>query len=94
MFVCARGGTAKEYRDAVRRAALAGVPIGTKYNHHSFVDLVEHLAVVCCRDLLGDKLCHPLRGLGIPSDLALVWDGVSIGGSMRSRQETFCVLGS
>ena len=62
MFVCAMGGTEKEYRDAIRRAGLAGVPIGTKYNHHWFVDLVEHLAVMCCRDLLGDKLCQPLPG--------------------------------
>ena len=93
IHVCARGGTAKDYRDAIRRAALAGVPVGTKYNHHSFMDLVEHLAVVCCRDLLGDALRQPLPGLGIPSDLSLVWDGVSIGGTMWSRQETFCVLG-
>ena len=93
IHVCARGGTAKDYRDAIRRAALAGVPAGTKYNHHSFMDLVEHLAVVCCRDLLGDALRQPLPGLGIPSDLSLVWGGVSIGGTMWSRQETFCVLG-
>ena len=93
LYVCARGGTAREYRDAIRRAALAGVAVGTKYNHHSFMDLVEHLSVVCCRDLLANQLCQLLPGLGIPSDLALVWDGVSIGGAMWSRQETFCVLG-
>ena len=93
LYVCARGGTAREYQDAIRRAALAGVAVGTKYNHHSFMDLVEHLSVVCCRDLLANQLCQLLPGLGIPSDLALVWDGVSIGGAMWSRQETFCVLG-
>ena len=65
LVVCARGGTAKEYRDAMQRAGLAGVAIGTKYNHHSSMELVEHLAVVCCRELLGQKLGEPLPGLGI-----------------------------
>ena len=56
--------------------------------------LAEHAAVACCRHLAASALSEICPGLGIPSDLSLVWDGVSIGGTMWSRGETLCVLGA
>ncbi len=47
----------------------------------------------CCRELTGGALSELIPSLGIPSYLSLIWDGVSIGGTMWSRAETLCVIG-
>ena len=93
VYTCAAGGTSTDYIGAIHRMQMAGLKLGSKYDHHSFLTLVEHLAVVCCRELTGRSLMELVPSLGIPSDLSLVWDGVSIGGTMWSRGETLCVIG-
>jgi len=93
VHVCSMGGTSIDYAKAIRRMQLAGVSLGTKYSHHGFMELVEHSAVVCCRHLTAVALSRPCVGLGIPSDLSLVWDGVAIGGALWSRAETLCIVG-
>ena len=52
-----------------------------------------HLAAECCRELDGSDLSALIPALGIPPDLSLIWDGVSIGGTMWSRGETMCIIG-
>jgi hypothetical protein len=81
VHIAATGGTSADFVAATQRFRLAGVPMGTKYDHHAFMEEVEHLAVVCCRDLVAATVGQIIPSLGIPSDLALIWDGVSIGGS-------------
>ena len=71
---------------------MAGVALGSKYDHHSFLQLVEHCAALCCRQLAAEALGAEIPSLGIPSDLSLIWDGVSIGGTMWSRGETLCIV--
>ena len=47
---------------------LAGISLGTKYDHRTFMELVEHLPVVRCRSLAADTLGEQIPSLGIPSD--------------------------
>ena len=48
---------------------LAGVAIGSKYDHHAFMESVEHSAVVCARQLTALALAATDPVLGIPSDV-------------------------
>ncbi len=54
---------------------LAGIPLGTKYDHHAFMELVEHLAVLCSTQLTADKLGQLTPSLGIPSHPICLWFG-------------------
>ena len=93
VHVCANGGTTADYANAIHRMQMAGLELGTKYDHHSFLELVEHLAAICCRCLTAREIEEVIPAMDIRSDLSLTWDGVSIGGSMWSRAETLCIIG-
>ena len=70
-----------------------GMHLGTKYLTSHFVENVEFLAAAAARARTADELSRPLASLGIPSDVALIFDGVSIGSSAFSRHETLYLIG-
>ena len=75
------------------RLQLHGLDLGTKYRSQHLVQSVEHLAAVAARARTADALNRNLASLGIPSDVTLIFDGVSIGASSFSRHETLNVMG-
>ena len=70
-----------------------GLDLGAKYRSHHLVQSVEHLAAGAARARTADALDRDLGSLGIPSDLNLIFDGVSIGATAMSRHETLNVIG-
>ena len=82
-----------DYTRAMSRLELHGLQTGSKYNQHQFVELVEILAVVAVRSKAADVLAKNSPSLGIPSDIAIIWDGVSIGARSFSRHETLYLCG-
>jgi len=72
---------------------MAEVRLGTKCNHHAFVEQVEHMAYVSCQAVTTLELNQLIPSTGVPSDIALTWDGVGIGGTMFSRAETCAIVG-
>ena len=62
------------------RLALEGVNIGEKYHTHHFMKDVVFLSGRWLQAWEADELDTPLRGLGKPSNLAVLVDGVPIGG--------------
>lgn len=82
-----------EFIRGISRLRLAGVDIGSKYHSRHFARSLEHLAGLAVTQLSVDALNLPLPALGIPSDMALIFDGVSIGATQFSRNETLLVVG-
>jgi hypothetical protein len=89
-----RGRPDIDYVRAICRYRLAGVSVGDKYDSRQFTSAVEQLARVAVSSLMAGELASVLPGLGIPSDFALVFDGVSIGSTAFSRHETLLVTGA
>ena len=81
------------YIAAVQRLEMAGVRLGSKYNHHAFTEEVEHMAYVSCLAVSAFELNQLTPSTGAPPDIAVTWDGVGIGGTMFSRAETCCIIG-
>ena len=81
------------YERSLERLQQHGMQLGTKYLTSHFVEPVEFLAAAAARARTADVLSRPLASLGIPSDVALVFDGVSIGSSSFSRHETLYLIG-
>ena len=69
------------YERQMARLQLHGLELGTKYRSPHFVLSAEHLAAVASQARTADALNRNLASLGIPSDLNLIFDGVSIGAS-------------
>ena len=82
------------YKRSISRYRIAHVPVGDKYHSREFVKLVEELAMQLVRSCTADMLRTPMQGLGIPTDFALIWDGVSIGSRNFARNETLLMLAS
>ena len=76
------------YRRSMARLRAAGVNVGDKLNSHQFVEDVELLGAAAARVLRAEIVHRLLPGLGIPSDLAVIFDGVSISARQFSRHET------
>ena len=94
LAVSYRGFPDVEYQRRMHSLALAGLYLGSKYNSIKFVQLVEALAMQATRSMTADALNAILPGLGIPSDMTIMWDGVSIGASSFSRHETLLLIGA
>ena len=77
----------------MRRMVLHGLDVGDKLLSRHFVEPVELLGATAARAEAAHKLGAPSPGLGIPSDLSIIWDGVSIGASSFSRYETLYLVG-
>jgi hypothetical protein len=82
-----------DYTRAMSRLESHGLQLGSKYLGHQFVELVEILAVVAVRSKTADVLARNSPSLGVPSDIAIIWDGVSIGARSFSRHETLYLCG-
>ena len=76
----ARGST-RDYTKAVARLWQEGVPVGDKYHTRHHVEDVTYLAARCLESLAAEDSRVPLAGLGIPSSLAVLMDGVPLGGA-------------
>ncbi len=55
--------------------------------------LVEALGQAAVRAVQAADMEREIPSLGILSNMALSWDGVSLGKSMFSRHETLCLIG-
>ena len=87
------GDADTDYERVMHRLKLHGLDIGTNYRSAHFVQRVELLGAAAARARTADALNRNLPSLGIPSDFALIFDGVSIGSSWFSRHETLTVMG-
>ena len=69
------------YLDQLSALSLAGVSVGHKFHTDTFRREVQHLAFQSCqmRDRLDSQQVLP--GLGIPTDFAILFDGVPVGGT-------------
>ena len=59
-----------------------------------FVAHAEMLGATAARALTAEDLKALSPSLGRPSDIALVWDGVSIGAKNFSRHESLYLIGA
>ena len=82
-----------EYQRRMRRMLLGNPLVGQRFCSKAVVPVVERVAWEAARTLRSAALARELPGLGIPSDLSLIWDGVSIGATSFSRQETLMLIG-
>ena len=73
---------------------LAGLDLGERYQTPSAAKTIEFLAMKADQIAVADRLSEPLPGMGIPTDLNFGWDGISIGKSSFSTQETLMVIGA
>ena len=81
------------YTRSVARLALAGVEVGNRYHGRHFAKEAVFLAARCVQVLHARSLRAPLPGLGISSSLALLMDGVPVGGvSLFGRHGSVIVL--
>ena len=81
------------YTRSAARMALAGVEVGNRYHGRHFAKEAVFLAARCVQVLHARSLRAPLPGLGISSSLALLMDGVPVGGvSLYGRHGSVIVL--
>ena len=92
--ICHGGRPDLDYARALRRVELCGLDVGDKLLSRHFVAEVEMLAATAARVETASKLNTLSPSLGVPSDLALIWDGVSIGARNFSRNETLYLVGA
>ena len=81
------------YIRGLARLKLAGADVGSKYHSRQFVRSAEYLAGQAIMVLTRESLDRHLPALAIPSDMALIFDGVSIGASSFATHETLLVIG-
>ena len=93
LHTCYAGMPLGAYVGAIQRMKFAGLSLGNLYDHHSFVEEVEHKGLLAAQSLFAMSIHELVPSLGIPSDIMLTWDGVSIGRSMFSRHETLALIG-
>jgi len=83
LSVRAAHGSAREFPRYIARLAMEGVEVGNKYHTPEHYGDIEFLAARVGQRLEARELAKPLAGLGICSDLALLMDGVPLGGCNR-----------
>ena len=81
------------YKQALARLSLEGVPIGDKYHTEEFMNDAVFLAARNVQASDATDLVAPLAGLGIPSDFAILMDGLPVGGvSLYGRHGSVSAL--
>ena len=55
--------------------------------------MVEHLGEIAAGELQASDLAMAIPSLGVRSDVAISWDGVSLGAASFSRHETLSLIG-
>ena len=90
LSVCCNGRPDADYARAMQRLELHGLRLGTKYATHHFVQPVELLAATAARVQKAEALSQPSPSLGIATDIAMIWDGVSIGTRFFAQRYALC----
>ena len=72
---------------------LTDVYLDGRYCSKKVVAIAERTAWEAARAMRAHDMEQLLPGLGIVSDLAVIWDGVSIGAASFSRYETLMLTG-
>ena len=78
-------------RDATRYS-LAGANMGQKYASRHFASEVAAMASMVIHQLDAFDFNMPLPGLGIPSDIAVLADPVSMGDSILARHDVLLIV--
>ena len=73
-----RGRPDVDFARTMDRLESHGLLLGSKYRSPHLVDLVELLGATAVRALAADDLQRLSPRFGIPSDLSIMWDGVSM----------------
>ena len=89
----AEGHSDCSFSRSLSRMQVSEVAVGQRYHSAHFAEECESLAMHLVRHCTLARLRQELPGLGIPTDYALVWDGVSIGAKQFARNETLLLLG-
>ena len=88
LHIAHRGRPDADYHHAMKRLQSHGLVLGEKYRSHHFVEFVERHCVAALSALTARSMNHFVPSLGIPADLVLLFDGVSIGARQISRYES------
>ena len=94
VHIARKGRPDAEYVEAMRRLQSHGLVLGSKFIWPKFVETVEEQCVAALRSLAGKTMNQLVPSMGIPADFVLVFDGVSIGARMFSRNESMLVIGA
>ena len=86
------GRSLREYERDVARYALAGGVIGNNNYTRQFAREAQHVGATLLRLLDAEDLKMILPGIGIPSDFAVMFDGVSLDKGMFSRHGSVLML--
>ena len=82
-----------DYVRALRRLSLANIDVGDKYHSRAFAVSVESFVTAGVQRLTNASLEDKGSGLGVRSDVAIMYDGVSIGSTHFSTHETLLLIG-
>ena len=77
----------------MQRLQSHGLVLGEKHRSHHFVGVVERQCVAALNALTAQSMNQLVPSLGIPADLVLLFDGVSIGARQFSRYESLLLVG-
>ena len=89
----ANGTSGAAFVRFLSQLSLEGVAVGERYHTADFALTVRYLAARCVQDGDAQDLSAKLGGLGIPSSLALLVDGVPVGGiSLYGRHGSVLVI--
>lgn len=86
------GGSWTDLCNTLARLQLAGANISMAATNRDFAKAVVAFGSLTMSHLDAEDYNGELRGLGIPSDFALLADPVSLGVGPRARHDTLCVL--
>ena len=94
LAICHGGKPDSDYPLAMERLCLHGLQVGDTCTSRRFVEPVELLAATAARAEAARRLNCTSPSLGVRSDVAVIWDGVSIGARSFSRYETLYLVGA
>ena len=86
------GRSFQEYVRDVQRFQLAGADVGNKYMDYRFARDVVAIASLVQQQIDALDWNCPLGGLGIPSDIGVLADPVSLGLSVRAKHDVLLVM--
>ena len=92
LYTASYGLPQRTFTDALCRLALNNVDVGDKYSSREFLETVESLAAKFIELQDSHAILMRMPALGVPSPIAVVFDGVTLGGGLFSRHETFEVV--
>ena len=82
-----------DYLRSVSRLGRHGLDVGDRFHSRMFPPMLEQLAMRAVERVTDHDLRRPLPGTGIRTDVALMFDGVSIGATSFATAETLQLVG-